>query len=131
MCALLADARRDRIRVGALDAESLRHAWQHEGRIAKGRERHEQRAALGVLRQQARELEREAGLPDAAGAEDRDHARVVLEHGRHGVEELLLPAEKPRGRHGEVDTTRGAQRRESAVPQLVQSRRAVEVLEPV
>ena len=131
MGALLADAGCDRGRLGAVDAESLGDRRQHERRVAKRCERHKKRAALCVLREQTRELQREAGLAGAAGAENGEDRRVVMEDERDGVEELLLASEEPGRRRRQAHRARAAERGKSLRAELEQPHRAVEVLQPV
>ena len=69
-------------------------AGQHERRVAQRRERDEDRAAVGVLREQTCELDREAGLAGAAGAEDGEDARVALEHDARRRRRARLPPEE-------------------------------------
>jgi hypothetical protein len=64
--------------------------------------------ASGTFGEEAGELDREAGLAGAAGAEDRQQARVVLDDKRDGREELALAADEGGGRRRQVDRAGGA-----------------------
>ena len=61
-----------------------------------------------------RELDREARLAGAAGADDGEHARIALENQPDRVEQLPLPADERRGGVGQGDAARRAERRELA-----------------
>ena len=118
----------------ALSPDAPRRRGDHrhdQRRVAHGRERHEDRAAVGLLGQEPGELDREACLPGAAGTDDREHARVAVEPEGGGLEELALAAEEVGRRSGKVDGTRRAQRRELHHSELEQLGGSIEVLEPV
>ena len=127
----LADPCGDPLRRSVVGAEGLRDRRQHERRIAERRERDEDRAALGVLREQTGQLDREAGLARAAGADDGQDRRRLGEHERDGVVELALTTEEP-GRRGREEHGAGRPERRVALrSELKQLRRPVEVLQPM
>ena len=100
-------------------------------RIPNGGERDEDRASVGLVGQESRQLDRESRLAGASRADDREQPGIALEPERGGVEELALAAEKVRRRSGEVDGTRCPQRWELARAELEQLRRGIEVLQAV
>ena len=116
-----ADAGCDRSWLGRLGAQRLAERRKHERRVAQRREGDEDRPAFGVLRQHACELDREACLAGASGADDGEHPRVALEQDGDGVEELLLAPEELRGRRGELDRARCAQRGKAVAAELMES----------
>ena len=63
-------------------AELVRNARQHELGVAETCERHPEDAVGEALDQFGGDLERQPGLPRAAGAGDRHHLGAVLEQGR-------------------------------------------------
>ena len=65
------------------------------------------------------------------GSDDRQDAWITLEHDRDSVEQLPLTTEKGRRRRWEVDAPRAPQRPEVTGAELVDARRALEVLQPV
>ena len=91
---LFAHARRDRRGVVARRAEIPRDRREQESRVPDRRQRDEHGAAVGVLCEQACELEREPRLSRPAGADDGEDSRVVREPGRDRVEQLALSAEE-------------------------------------
>ena len=126
-----ADAGCDRSWLGRLGAQRLAERRKHERRVAQRREGDEDRPTFGVLRQHACELDREACLAGASGADDGEHPRVALEQDGDGVEELLLAPEELRGRRGELDRARCAQRGKAVAAELMQSHGPTEVLQPM
>ena len=100
-------------------------------RIPNGGQRHEDRAAVGLVGQEPRQLDRESRLAGAARTDDREQAWIALEPERCRVEELALAAEKVRRRSGEVDGTGCPKRWELARPELEQLGRSIEVLQSV
>ncbi len=128
---LVADARCDRGGTVAGGAQSSGDQGHDKGRIADGGERHEDRAAVGLLGEEPGELDREAGLAGSAGADDREHARIAVEPERRSLEQLLLAAEERGCGRGEIDGARRSQRRELDGADLEQLHGSVEVLEPM
>ena len=104
---------------------------QDELRVPERGQRHEDRPSVGIVAEQAGELDREARLAGSPWPDDREDTRVALVHERDRVEQLLLSSEERRGRARELDAPRRAQRGELALAELVDAHRAVEVLEPV
>ena len=105
-------------------AQAVADRGQDEARVAEWCERDEHGAAVRVLGEQTGELEREACLAGAAGAEDGQDTGVALVHERDCVEELLLAAEEASRRDGELDAARRPERRELLEAELEQPHRA-------
>jgi hypothetical protein len=131
VCATLADARRDRRDVGRGCPEQPGDRRQDEFGLAQRGKRDEDRASVGILGQQAGELDREAGLAGAAGAEDREHTGIALVHERDRVEELPLAPDEAGGRSWKVDASGRAERWERSVAELPETRHGFEVLQPM
>ena len=111
-CAARRRARRSRRRRELRRRADRASACSTSVAVAERRERHEDRPAVGLVGQQASELDREARLARAARADDRQHARIALVDERDRVEELPLAAEEARRRRREVDAPGRAKRRE-------------------
>ena len=103
MSLVLADARRNRSSGVLGGAEVLGDQRNDEGRIADGGERYEDRPAVGLLREESSQLDREARLAGAARADDRERSRIVVEPHRRRLDELPLAAEEVRRRRGKLD----------------------------
>ncbi len=100
-----------------------------ERRIPHGSERHEDRASIGLVGQESRQLDRESCLARASRTDDREQPWIAVEPECGGVEELTLAAEEPGRRSGEVDGTWCPKWREVARPELEQLGRRIEVLQ--
>ena len=110
--------RRDPLRRHALGSERACNRRQDERRVAERRKGDEDRAAVRVLRDQARQLDREPGLARASRAENCQDRRRLGDDERHRVVQLALAAEK-RGRRGRQEhSARRSQRGMSVGPEL-------------
>src|SRR3954454_15937773 len=89
------------------------------------------RAALGLVGQEPGQLDREARLASAPGADDREQPWLPLEPERRSVEELPLAPEEAGGGDGEVYGTRRPDGWKLAHAELEEVRRSVEILKPV
>ena len=118
MGAALTDPRRDPLRRHALGSERACNRRQDECRVAERRKGNEDRAAIRVLRDQARELDREPGLARAARPENRQDRRRLGDDERHRVVELALAAEKRRRGRRQKPSARRSQRGMSVGPEL-------------
>ena len=126
---LFAHARRDRRGVVARRAEIPRDRREQESRVPDRRQRDEHGAAVGVLCEQACELEREPRLSRPAGADDGEDSRVVREPGRDRVEQLALSAEERRGGRRQRNRSRSAEWWKAVGAELMEMHRPLEVLE--
>jgi len=86
---------------------------------------------LVAVRDRRRDLERETRLAAAAGAGHRQQADVTAPEQSLSGGELGLATDERGGRDRKVGREQRAQRRELAIPQLVDPRRHRKVLEPV
>ncbi len=126
---LLAHARGDRRGVVARRAEIPRDRREQETRVPDRRQRDEHGAAVGVLCEQACELEREPRLSRPAGADDGEDSRVVREPGRDRVEQLALSAEERRRGRRQRKRSRSAEWWKAVGAELMEMHRPLEVLE--
>jgi hypothetical protein len=80
------DASCDRRGIRRRGAEPVGHRRQDELRVAKRRERDEDRSSFRVVTEQARELDRKPRLARPSWADDREDSRVSLVDQRNRVE---------------------------------------------
>ncbi len=99
--------------------------------VAQRGERHPPDALRVVVRRGGRRLEREPRLAAAARARQRHEADVVPGEQLADFTQLAVAAEERRRGDRQVRAVEGLQRRELAVPQLVDPLGGGEVLEPV
>ena len=123
--------RRDRRRERGRGPELRGDRGEDEIRVAQRGERHEDGRPVGLVGEDARQLDREACLADTAGPDDREDPRRLLDPERHGAMEVGLAADERRRGIRQVDRPGSPQRRERGRSQLVDPRRPVEVLEMV
>ena len=129
--ASLANPGSDRLDVGGPCSEPVRDRRKQEVGVAKRSQRAEDGSALRVLGEESGELQGEARLPGSSRAEDRQRSRIALVHERHGLEQLSLASQESGGGRGQIDAPRCAKRRMRRVTELMEARRALEVLQPV
>jgi hypothetical protein len=94
----LTEARCDRGSTLIGGAQLAGDQGRHEPCLADGGERHEHRATVRLVGQEPGELDRKSGLAGAAGPDDREHTRFVVEPLRGGGKQLPLTTEERRGR---------------------------------
>jgi hypothetical protein len=128
---VLADPRRDGGGIVAGGTESLGDQRHDECCGANGGERYEDRATVRLLRKESGKLDREPCLTRAAGADDRQQARVAVEPHGSRLEELALAPEEVSRRGGKFDGARRPQRGKLGNAELEQAGWSVEVLESV
>ena len=129
MRASCADAGCHGRRVGARCTEQLGDGGQQKRRVPEWRERNEDRAAVRLLREQPRELQRESRLPGASRPDDGKDARLALVPDGNRPEKLALTAEEGGCRDRKVDRAGRSKRRERRVAELEDPYEAVEVLD--
>ena len=101
-----------------------------ERRVAERGEADPDGAGAEVGDERGAGLERQAGLPGAAGAGQREEPRAAGDPREHRLE-LLLPADEGARRPREVRARERLERREGAVAQLEERDRRGDVLQPV
>ena len=99
----VADARGDRRGVTRAGAETFPDRREDELRVPKWCKRDEDRAAVGFVREETGELDREAGLTGATSPDDGQDTGISLVDERDRVEELLLTPDEPGGRNRELE----------------------------
>jgi hypothetical protein len=113
-----------------LRPERLRDLVRDQYRVAERRQADPEDARLELRNERGGGLDREPSLARAARSGQRQQPGAVLKQ-RRDLRDLRLPADERAGRPREIRVRDRLERREVAVPELVQRDGLVEVLQPV
>ena len=114
-----------------LCSHRLRSLLEHERRVAQRRKGHPEDAVRVVVGRSSDCLQRKPGLARTSGASEREQAHVLPRKQRTHLGQLCLAAEEGGRGNGEVGAVEALERRELALPELVDALGSGEVLEPV